>query len=212
MTVSILSLSARENGNIAVCFEIVSGEQKQTEAFIISSTAAADLHLQKGECTKELFDTVSEVSQLYLARKKALSILGFGTCSPKMLCRKLIIKGFSRDISAKAVSELMSEGYINSEADAQREAEKCINKLWGKRRIAAALFEKGYSEKDIKSVLFALDDLDTDYSALCAERIKRTVGDIPKDRQEQQKLAAKLRNYGFSSAEIKSAFDSFALK
>ena len=93
MTVSLLSISARSDTEIAVTFEIRDGEHSQRECFILPTAAVADLGLRVGECDRGHFDAVCRVSELYRARKKGLSILSYGTCSEKSLFRKLVTKG-----------------------------------------------------------------------------------------------------------------------
>ncbi len=209
MTVAILSVSARNEDEIAVTFEIKDGEHTQRESFIISATLFADMHLSVGECDRERFDAVCEAAELYRAKKRGLNILGYGASSEKGLAHKLMSKGFSKATAERAVAELSAEGYINADADACREAEKGLAKLWGKKRIAATLYQKGYSDSSVKRAIFALEDGGVDFSELCAERLRRTVDELPRDPKEKQKLIASLIRYGFSSDEIREAVRSF---
>ena len=64
MTVSILSISARGDSEIAVTFELREGELRQKECFLLSASVFADLHLTVGECDRDTFDTVSEAAEL----------------------------------------------------------------------------------------------------------------------------------------------------
>lgn len=209
MTVAILSVSARTDEEIAVTFEIRDGEHSQRECFILSATLFADMGLSVGECDRECFDAVCEAALLYRAKKRGLNILGYGTSSEKGLVRKLTAKGFSKATAEAAVSQLSAEGYINADGDALREAEKCISKLWGKKRIAATLYQKGYSDSSVKRAIFALEDGGVDFSELCAERLRRTVDELPRDPMEKQKLIASLIRYGFSSDDIREAVRRF---
>ncbi len=207
MTVSVLSVSARGNDEISVTFEIKEGDMSQKECFLLSARLFADLRITVGECGRDCFDATSEAAELYRATKKGLSILSYGASSQKALQRKLMMKGFSKDIAARAVKELAAEGYINEESDALREAERSAAKLWGKKRIAAHLYEKGFSDKAVKSAIYGIEDSGVDFTELCAERIRRTSDGIPEDQRERQKLIASLIRYGFSMSEIKVAFE-----
>ncbi len=207
MTVSVLSVAARAGDDIAVSFEIKEGEHAQRECFVISAALLADLRLSVGECTRECYDTVCQASEVYRAKKRGLNILAYGTASKIGLYRKLLSKGISKDIAKEAVRELAAEGYINADEDALREAEKCVGKLWGKRRIAAALYQKGYTDRQVKAALCDLEDRGTDFSEICAERLRRTNSELPTEPKEKQRLAASLMRYGFSTSEIKDALE-----
>ena len=209
MTVSIVSLAARGEDEIAVTFEIRSGEHLQRESFTVSASAVADLRLQKGECDRDRYDAVAREAEIFAAIKKGLYLLGFGRCSEKMLRRKLTAKGIESEIATEAVAELTRRGYLNDEGDAKREAERQAAKLWGRRRIAAALFEKGYGQSEISSALDALEDEGIDYVALCAERMRRTLKALPETPEQKRKLKASLERYGFSSSEIREAWQRF---
>lgn len=206
MTVSVVSLLAKGGEDIEVVFEISNGAHSQKEGFIVSSRTVADLKLRVGECDRELFDQVSREAELYRAVKRGINILVYGACSEKMLIRKLVAKGTDPEIALCAVRELVTRGYMDPHADAVREAEKCVNKLWGRRRITAELFKKGYSEHSVKQALYALEDNEVDFAEICAERLKRTVAELPDDPMERRKLVASLERYGFSGSEIKDAF------
>ena len=205
MTVEILSVSARADGDIAVTFEIKAGERKQRETFVISAAIFADMGLSVGLCGQELFDRVSEASEIYRAKKRGLNILGYGVCSEKGLCHKLTAKGFEKEVAERAVAELSAEGYLNADGDALREAEKCISKLWGKKRIAAQLYSKGYSDRSVKEAIYALEDGGVDFFEICTQRLHGMIDEIPTDPREKQKLVASLMRYGFSSDEIREA-------
>ena len=205
MTVTVVSLLSRGERGIEVCFEISDGEHIDKETFLVGIDTVATLNIKKGECDKELFDKVSEASRLYSAVRRGTNILGYGACSEKGLTRKLIAKGEDPAVVACAVKELVKRGYIDPHADAAREAEKCARKLWGKRRIVAELYKKGYSEDSVKNALYSLEDNEVDFVEICAERIRMTVKELPSDPMAKRKLTMGLQRYGFSLAEIKEA-------
>ena len=210
MTVTLTSLAARAEDEIAVSFEIKSGDNIQKETFLVSSALVADLRLCKGETTRECFDAVAQGALIHRAVKRGLGILAYGACSERTLCQKLVIKGTDREIAQQAVLEIKKAGYLDSDADALREAEKCIAKLWGKRRIVATLFSKGYEERAVKSAMYSLEDNGVYFPDVCAERIRRFTGEIPEDRAQREKLIASLIRYGFDRSEIREAFSLVA--
>ena len=206
MTVLILSLSARGSEEIAVTFEMREGEYTQRDTLLVPLSLVADLGLRTGECDQSCYDALSRGAELCRAVKKGLSLLGYGSCSARALCRKLTAKGFSREISAEAVRELTEKGYLNDGNGALREAERCVEKLWGKRRIAAALYAKGYDREAVRDALDCLEEQGVEYADLCAERIRSQVGVVPSEPVAHRKLIASLERYGFSSSDIREAF------
>ncbi len=206
MTVTLISLSARGENDIAAAFAVEDGGHVQKETYLISPADVADLKLSCGPCSPDCMDAVAKAAEVRHAVKQGLYLLGYGACSPKQLCQKLMQKNISKDTAEEAVRTLRAEGYLNPVTDALREAERCVEKLWGKKRIAATLFAKGYTNTVTEKVLLTLEDMGIDYAELCEERICRTVEEIPEDREKQQKLFAALTRYGFSSEEIREAF------
>ena len=206
MTVTILSLSARGSEEVAVTFELREGEHSQRETFLIPVSLVVDLRLCVGECDRACYDAVCYGAEVFRAVRRGLSILGYGSCSERALCRKLMAKGTAREIAEEAVRQLSRMGYLNGGADALREAERCVAKHWGKRRIAATLFSKGYDQEYVRDALDALEDEGVEYSQLCAERIRMQVGVVPSEPAARRKLIASLERYGFTSSEIREAF------
>ena len=187
MTLFLVALSARGENEVTVVFELREGDHCQRESFSVSTALVADLHLKVGECSRECFDAVAEASERYRAVKKGLYLLGFGACSRRMLCRKLTDKGFSRTIAEAAVDELSEMGYLDDGAGAFREAEICVNKCWGRRRIAATLYQKGYSDASVREALFRLEDNGVDFVELCVRRIRQGSGVVPSAPDEKRK-------------------------
>lgn len=204
MTIRLLSLSDRGGEEISVSFALQSGEYIEKKKFLLSTTQVADLGLRVGDCERECYDAVEYAAKLHFAIKRALTTLGYGSCSEKMLCRKLVMKGVERGVAEDAVAELCERGLLDSSASAVREVEKCIAKLWGRRRIVATLYEKGYSDRTIKEALSVLAEVDE--VELCVKRLEKQASEIPTDPTERKKLIASLERYGFSSAQIREAF------
>ena len=84
---------------------------------------------------------------------------------------------------------------------------RCIQKLWGKKRIVSHLYTKGF---DQKAVANALDELqNVDYVENCKRLLlrdhKRQIAAIKEDSSQLSKLIASLYRMGYSFSEIKSA-------
>ena len=203
MILSVVSLSARGDEAVEAVFEISDGTHVQKETMLLGVADIADLGIRVGPCTRDTFNAASERAELRSAIKKGAGFLGYGGCSPKALAQKMVSKGISRDVAVRAVEELIRRRYMDPKADALREAERCVGKLWGRKRIVMELRKKGYEDTDIKSALYALEDGETDFSEICAERIKRTVKRPPADTFEKKKLVMTLERYGFTFSEIK---------
>ena len=182
------------------------GEHRQRETFVVSPRLVADLRLRTGVCDTACYDAVSRGSEVGAAVKKGLYLLGYGSCSERTLVRKLASKGFSQQIAREAVSEIERRGYLNEDADALREAQRCVAKRWGQRRIAAALMSKGFAQESIQRALYTLEDQGVDYVELCAERIQSKAERIPRDPDDRRKMIASLQRNGFSMSEIQEAF------
>ena len=167
MTVEILSIAVRGEWDVAVTFLVQSSEHSQKETFVIPTSMVADLCLRVGPAGTDCYDAVSAAAERSVALKRGMYLLGYGSCSECALVRKLMDKGIAKETAVWAAGELAARGYLNEEADALREAEKCLIKLWGQRRIVTTLMTKGFSQKAIKRAMYELEDREVDFSALC---------------------------------------------
>ena len=207
MNVTIISLTERSDDCVAVTFLLSQGEHEDFETFLVSRARFSQLKLSVGEASADIYDEVSYYGKLYEACKQAMNFLAYGDCSRRKLISKLRGKGVEPEIAEEAVSELETKGYINDIANAAREAERCARKLWGRRRISAALYEKGYGEEASRKAIFALEDAGIDFTENCAELISKRYKGLPKDPKEKAKLFASMTRYGYSASEINSAID-----
>jgi SOS response regulatory protein OraA/RecX len=207
MQIFITSIAASGNDDIAVSLEIREGEQIQRERFVVSAEVYASLGISKGECDRELYDLLEGEARICAAYKRALYILGYGSCSMRAMVSKLVAKGFDKTDASVAVERLESRGLLVEESNARREAERCAAKLWGETRIASHLRSKGYSGESVKDALFALEDNGVDFEANCLKLVESKChgGALPSERSELQKLIASVMRYGYSSGEVKHA-------
>ena len=206
MTVTLVGLSAHGADEIKVSFEIGDGEHVQKESFVISASDCADLRLAVGNVPPELYDAVAHASALYAARRRGLFLLSYGRCSERALVRKLCAKGIEREIAVQAAAALACDGYLDDRADALCEAERALTKLWGKRRIAAALHEKGYGEEAIAYALSALEENGVNFKRNCAVLLRKKYPAPPNDPKEKQKLFAACSRMGYTADEIRAAY------
>ena len=212
MQIEICSLSAAGEDEIAVSIEMRAADRSEKRRLVIPSETYIELGLSKGECSRELYDTLEREAEIYTAYRRGLAILGYGACSKRMLTSKLISKGIDRSIAGIAVEKIDSRGYIAEDASARREAERCAAKLWGESRIRAHLASKGYGKDAVDDAMFSLEDAGVDFEENCVKLVESKCKCIPTDKLAMQKLIASISRYGYSLSEVKSAINTVANK
>ena len=134
------------------------------------------------------------------AVRSALNILGYADNTEKKLREKLLHKGYEPGSVDFAVDYVKNMGALNDarfiEIEIRRLAER---KLYGIRRITQELCVKGFSRADIA----AADLSELDFPALCARRIAQISSRYP----DRRKLYAALQRYGYTSQDIRLAFE-----
>lgn len=212
MQIEICSLSAAGEDEIAVSIEMRAADRSEKRRLVIPSEIYIELGLAKGECSRELYDTLEREAEIYTAYRRGLAILGYGACSRRMLTSKLISKGIDRSIAGIAVEKIESRGYIAEDASARREAERCAAKLWGESRIRAHLNSKGYGKDAVDDAMFSLEDAGVDFEENCVRLVESKCKCIPIDKLAMQKLIASISRYGYSLSEVKNAINTVANK
>ena len=212
MQIEICSLSAAGEDEIAVSIEMRAADRSEKRRLVIPSEIYIELGLAKGECSRELYDTLEREAEIYTAYRRGLAILGYGACSKRMLTSKLISKGIDRSIAGIAVEKIESRGYIAEDASARREAERCAAKLWGESRIRAHLNSKGYGKDAVDDAMFSLEDAGVDFVENCVRLVESKCKCIPTDKLAMQKLIASISRYGYSLSEVKNAINTVANK
>ena len=205
MEINVISVSAGADGGIVVSFELQEGEKRSVDRFLISLGAYTELSICVGRSSCEIYEAVAERAKLYGAYKHGSYLLGFSSCSNRMLYRKLVMKGFEPEISRMAVNKLEADGLLDEKASAFREAEKCVAKLWGETRIRAHLVEKGYREDAVEEAILLLIDAEVDFDENCFELLQKKYAPLPKDKKERQKIVASMMRYGYTLSQIKYA-------
>ena len=207
MQIEICSLSAAGENEIAVSIEMRAADRSEKRRLVIPSETYIDLRLEKGECSRDLYDTLEREAGIYAAYKRGLYILGYGSCSEKMLISKLIAKGLDRETSRIAAERVRERGFLSEESNARREAEKCASKLWGESRIRAHLSSRGYGSEAINDALYFLEDSGVDFEQNCLKLVesKCRAKKLPTDRAELQKLMASVMRCGYGVSQVKHA-------
>jgi len=211
VTITLTELKAINGGDeVCVTAELKHGENKEIKKLFLLAGQYTSLRIRKGEISEERFDEIARAADVASAYKKGLFLLGYGACSEKKLKFKLRTKGFGEDVSSKAVEMLVRAGCIDEKSDAEREVEKCLAKLWGKKRIVAHLYTKGFAANAVNEACLRLDDVD--FTENCRKLIlkehKEQLIAAKEDIAIMAKLCAALQRMGYSFSEIREASES----
>ena len=139
------------------------------------------------------------ISPLEKARERAYRLLAFRARSERELRAKLKEKGFEEPVVEEVTERLRELNYLDDESFARQWARNlAVNRLFGNRRIAASLAEKGIREPLIKQVLTEIRDEFSEKEAVF--RIIRKKMDkitVTMDDKEKRRLAQSLMGKGF---------------
>lgn len=191
----------------AVC-TVESLESGQSFELMLRISDFWDAHLSVGKAlTDGEFEELYEKSGVAKALSLAEGIVSRGSISKKALVQKLKRLETDKGHAEKAALIMEERGYIDEDSQAERMALAfCRRKYWGKRRIIAALIEKGYEKA---SALRAADLVPREeYATALRTVMERKFPDPPVDRKEQDKMIASLTRTGFSLSEIKEYMHS----
>ena len=177
----------------------------ETRRYLVLTEFLNKLGLSKGVISREKLEELERASSLSAAYGRALSILAYGANSAYALTLKLRQRGFDAEMADATVALLRERGYLREQKDARREAERCLSKGWGQKRIELYLRQRGYQNEDIRCALEELGEIDE--VARCAQVAARKSATPPADAKEKQKLIAYLIRQGYSMSVIRTAFD-----
>lgn len=204
MLIRIRSLRVQHEGaEVSVGIVITCGEHREQKSLPITTEQYCELKLSVGEISEELYDRLEEASVLCSALRSGEHLLSYGANSAQMLTRKLMQRGFSKEVASLAVERLCTMGLINERQDLRREVEKCLRKLWGAKRISAHLWSRGFDQEVIRELPALLEQVD--FPANCATYIRKHYGEVPDAPNEKKKMVAALCRYGYTLQEIRLA-------
>ena len=201
--VRIKCITLRGDGTYLIRVETGNQSGSEELEFIIIREIIDELDLVSGEAPCEVLPVLERGAKLTAAYASACSSFAFSQSSLKALHRKLLTKGFSREIAQDAIELIRDRGFVDEDAIAVRRAEIMIAKLWGKTRILSKLREEGFPNCSIEEVFEYLENVDFIHN--CILVIEKKYGDIPEERKEREKMYAALSRMGYSSSEIKAA-------
>lgn len=208
VTITVRALRAQHDGaEVLVQVILDNGEHREQKSLPLTMEQYCTIKPQKGVISEELYERIEEASQLCLALRSGESLLSYGSNSVQRLSRKLMQRGYSRDVAAEAARRLEETGLINEAEDVRREVERCLRKLWGEKRITAHLWSKGFAREALQDVPALLSEVD--FVKNCTALIRKKYGEIPKDPDEFRRMTASLARSGYSIGQIREACKSF---
>ena len=205
MRITIRSMRSQNEGSeIALLILVENGAHAEQRALVIKVEQYMELRPTKGEIDEETFDRLEAAALFCSAMRCGEHLLAYGSNSVQMLTRKIARHGFSGELSAKAAAALEAKGLICETSDLGREVERCLRRLWGRQRIRAHLWNRGFSQETMKGLPSLLEEID--FVANCAALLRKHYGGLPSEPEEQRRAAAFLSRNGYSVSEIRAAF------
>ncbi len=128
----------------------------------------------------------------------ALNILAYAECTVSTLRKKLHDKGYDRESAEFAIEYVVKHRYLDEKRYLYRLVEYLGNsRLYGRRRIAVTVKEKGFSQKNIslyfEDALSAIDE---------RENCRKALSKIKKD--SYKKTVDALLRRGFLYGDVKT--------
>lgn len=163
----------------------------------------ADLDLSIGDIDKESLSQIEHADRVSAAYFSACASFAFSPSSLRSLYRKLVTKGFEKNVAQEAIELVRERGFVDEAELALRRAELCVEKRWGPARIYAQLREDGFPESAISYAQEYISRID--FAEICATFIEKKYGEIPGERHAREKMYAALLRYGYSASQIKQA-------
>ena len=184
--IEIKSLRAADSGSVILCeIKICDEDCNEKRTYRLLPEQYKELRLAKGEISEDDLSNILDADELCRALRSGRASLAYSASSEAALKQKLRTKGFSARAAQAAVDRLTNENAITEEDDAAREAEKCLRKLWGQKRISAHLWSRGFASEAIAELSSVLEDVD--FSENCAELIRKKYRTPPTDPTEPPK-------------------------
>jgi regulatory protein len=149
-------------------------------------------------------DTPSDEDELCAQiRERALGLLSRREHSTLELKRKLLQRGYPRDLAAPVVEALRAEGLLSESRFAEEWTRSRISRGQGPLKIRAGLRQQGLDDAQIEQVL-ASDA--TDWGRLAGEvRSKRFGMQLPQSLAERSRQTRFLESRGFTAEAIRQA-------
>ena len=145
------------------------------------------------ELDEETAERLLALDERHRARRAAARLLEFGDNNKRTLVRKLRTRGFSQDASCDAASYMEARGFLREEDLLERSVRASFKKLWGPRKVVAALTAKGFERTAVEACILRL--LDTEFDI---EEQKRLLL-LKHPELDPMKKRALLYRYGYDT-------------
>lgn len=198
-------LSAKPSGDERVILTIsVSNPSGSEETEMVLLTEHfREMGLSVGILDAEIMPELEYRSEVARAYFSACSSFAYTPSSLSVLERKLIQKGFPKDIASDAIASIKARGFVDEGQIALRRAQLCVEKRWGRSRVLMKLRDEGFVDHSLEAAREFLDSVD--FAENCATLIKRNFGTVPEDRHERELMYASLSRRGYSTSDIREA-------
>ena len=206
MKIQVKHAAARQSGGVTVKILMTDGEHRESRSLVLSESEWARLGFSVGdELDEDSYDALDQSAEYCEAVRRGMDLLSYGANSRDALAVKLRRRGYDNQLARRVATELYERGYINENADAEGIVRACLCRGYGRKRIIMKLRERGYENDVVAEVLAAFEDVD--YTANCADMIRKKYKNLPTERAELDKLIAAMVRYGYSYGEIKGALE-----
>ncbi len=181
---------------------VLSFDTEALEVTVDAATFDHSCYFVGGEIAKDELEALLALSRRNRTRSRALYYLSGRDYAAKELERKL--SRSSDTETAKAVVERLEEvGLVDDSAYAERLARSFANyRLYPRRRILAALREKGISREDAEA---AIEKLDIDDSEVALALLRKKYYNKMRSEADREKTAAALVRAGFGFQTVRQA-------
>lgn len=201
--IQIKAISACGSDKKAVRVAVSNPSGREEVEFVLMNIHVDNLSLVVGEIEEELLPELEYYAEVAKAYNSACSSFAFTPSSYSALTKKLLQKGFPKDVCADAIDCLEQTDFVREDEIALRRAQIFVSKRWGRMRIIMKLREEGFGDDSLRLTKDYLDE--TDFGEICAEHIRKKYGCFPDNDHDKRLMYAALSRMGFSVSDIKQA-------
>lgn|GEM_PF-1354866 len=190
----VTSFAATDGGEAVKVLLDVDGE---TEKYVLSAADHFTLSLRKGEIDGETYVSVKVAADHYKAVRLASSLSAHSPCSAKKLYGKLRQRGISAGDAQYAVDFLLRIGFLDEKWQIESYLRDMVGKKYmGRHKAVPALLAKGYTSRDIQSVLEEHYS-ETDFAEAKRAFLLKKFGKLsPDSREEAEEMKKALYKNG----------------
>ncbi len=203
--VMIRALAPSGGEKVVVRVNVANPSGSEQVEFLIMNEHAEALGLTVGHIEEELLPELEYYAEVARAYSSVCASFAYTPSSLRALCRKVMQKGFARDVCEDAIQCVRMRGFVNESEIAHRRAQLCVEKRWGRSRILMKLREEGFDDDSLKDAKKYLDEVD--FIASCCELIQKRFGKVSADPHERELICASLARMGHSISDVRRAME-----